>query len=113
MSTYDDLVATAETAVAEAETLDALGVLQAEFLGKKARINLAKKELGNLDPDRRADAGRALNEARAAIERAFRCRRQALEVDARAAQLESERLDLHRGPDHVASWTCASRHPGA
>lgn len=94
MSIHDDLVAEAEAAVATVATLDELGARQSDYLGKKAAINLAKKELGSLEPDQRADAGKAINAARDRIEAAFAARRAALEADARAAQLETERLDL-------------------
>ena len=94
MSTHDDLVAEAEAAVAAVATLDELGARQSDYLGKKAAINLAKKELGSLEPDQRAEAGKAINEARVRIESAFAARRTELETAARAAQLEDERLDL-------------------
>ena len=94
MSTHDDLVAEAESAAAAVATLDELGARQSDFLGKKAAINLAKKELGSLEPDQRAVAGKAINDARVRIEAAFAARRGALEAEARAAQLETERLDL-------------------
>ena len=94
MSTHDDLVAEAEAAAAAVATLDELGARQSDYLGKKAAINQAKKELGSLEPDQRAAAGKAINAARERIEAAFAARRGALEADARAAQLETERLDL-------------------
>jgi phenylalanyl-tRNA synthetase alpha chain len=90
----DTLVTTASTAAASAGSLDDLGSLQAEYLGKKAAINAAKKELGSVEPDERAVLGKAINAARAAIEGAFAERRLVLEAEARAAQLEGERLDL-------------------
>lgn len=94
MSTHDDLVAKAEAAVAAVATLDELGAQQSDFLGKKAAINLAKKQLGSLEPDQRAEAGKAINDAKIRIEAAFAARRGELEAQARAAQLEAERLDL-------------------
>ena len=45
MTTYDHLVDDANAAAAGAETLDQLSQRQGEFLGKKAAINLAKKDL--------------------------------------------------------------------
>lgn len=94
MSIHDDLVAEAESAVAAATTLDELGARQGDYLGKKAAINLAKKELGSLEPDQRAEAGKAINDARVRIEAAFAERRGELEAEARSVQLEAERLDL-------------------
>ena len=94
MTTHDTLVADAQAAAAAATSLDELGASQSDFLGKKAAINLAKKDLGSLEPDQRAEAGKAINAARQRIEAAFAARRAELEAQARAAQLESERLDL-------------------
>ncbi len=94
MTDYDDLVAKAGSAAAGAESLDALAQLESEFLGKRAVVNLAKKELGRLDPDQRAAAGRALNEARARLEQVFATRRRELDSLDRTARLEAERLDL-------------------
>ena len=94
MTDYDELVNRATGAVAAVETLDDLATVQAEYLGKKAAVNLAKKELGALAADQRAVAGKAINDARARIEAAVAEQRASLEAAARAAQLESERLDL-------------------
>ncbi len=94
MSTHDTLVADAEAAAAAASDLDELGASQSDYLGKKAAINLAKKDLGALAPDQRAEAGKVINAARERIEAAFAARRAELEADARAARLEEERLDL-------------------
>ncbi|MEM7287590.1 MAG: phenylalanine--tRNA ligase subunit alpha [Actinomycetota bacterium] len=94
MSNHDDLVAEAEAALAGVATLDELGARQSDHLGKKAAINLAKKELGSLEPDERAEAGKAINAAKGRIEELFAARRSELEIEARAAQLEDERLDL-------------------
>jgi phenylalanyl-tRNA synthetase alpha chain len=94
MTDYDELLRDAAAAATAAATLEALGQEQARFLGKNATVTLAKRDLGSLTPDERAAAGRAINEARDAIEALFAERRRAIESQARAAQLENERLDL-------------------
>lgn len=91
---FDTLISSAADAATAAESLEQLGRLQSEFLGKKAVINAAKKELGGLEAPERAEAGKALNAARATIEAAFAARRSTLEAEARMVQLEGERLDL-------------------
>jgi len=94
MTDYKELVDAAVAAALGADDLAALGALQADFLGKKAAINAAKKQLGSLEPDQRASAGKAINQAREQIEAAFGQRRETLEQAARLVQLEAERLDL-------------------
>jgi phenylalanyl-tRNA synthetase alpha chain len=67
---------------------------EADLLGRRSALADAKAALGALAPAQRRDAGRAVNEARTAIEAAVAARRTVLEAGARAAQLEAERLDL-------------------
>jgi phenylalanyl-tRNA synthetase alpha chain len=90
----DALVADATSAVAEVADLDALHALQSSLLGKKAAIVGAKKQLGSLPPQERVELGKAINEARAAIETAIAEREVDLAVAARRVRLEAERLDL-------------------
>ncbi len=67
----DAIVSDAVAAVADVGDLDELQAIQTGALGKKAPIVAAKKELGSLPADQRAERGRAINEARAAIETAI------------------------------------------
>ena len=80
--------------LATVASLDELKAAELELLGKKAPLTLAKARLGQLEPDERRDAGRRLNEARAAIEVLVADARASLEAVARREQLASERLDL-------------------
>jgi phenylalanyl-tRNA synthetase alpha chain len=80
--------------ISAAETVERLRALDTELLGKRSALNGFKKQLGGLDDDGRRSAGRALNEARRAVEAAFDERRTALEDQERAVRLEAERLDL-------------------
>ena len=77
-----------------ATSLDELAQLDTELLGKKSDLTGFKKQLGGLDADERRTVGRALNEAREAIEAAFRARRADLADAERAAVVDAERLDL-------------------
>ena len=77
------------------EDLADSGVLQSGLLGKKAAIVGAKKQLGSLPPDERADAGQAINDAREAIEAAIVAARGRTRTrPSERARLEAERLDL-------------------
>jgi phenylalanyl-tRNA synthetase alpha chain len=93
----DDLRRIADEGIARlaaATTLDELRSIEGELLGKKSALAQFRQGLGELDPDARRDAGKALNEARAAIAEAGAERRVAIEAEARVARLEAERLDL-------------------
>jgi phenylalanyl-tRNA synthetase alpha chain len=87
--------------IAAAVTLDEIHQAETDVLGKKAPINLLKKQLGGLDPEARRTAGQALNGARARLEGELAARRRDIERAARAEQLEAERLDLTEAPAHL------------
>ena len=90
----DELVAKARERIAAAASLDDLKAADSELLGKRSELSARKQGLGSLGPDERRDAGRALNEARTAVEAAVAERRAELEAAERAERLEAERLDL-------------------
>ena len=77
-----DAVATAEKSFAGAADLDALQAVRHQHLGDRAPVALARREIGALPPAAKADAGRRVNEARAAIQGAY---------DSRLAELSAER----------------------
>jgi phenylalanyl-tRNA synthetase alpha chain len=80
--------------VAAAASVDDLATVQTDVLGRRGALSALKQRLGALDPGQRKDAGRALNEAMAAVEAALTDRRRAVGAAERRARLESERLDL-------------------
>lgn len=81
-------------AIATATDLDELKVTQGEVLGKRGALTALNQTLGSLPPGDRKAAGAVINDARARLQAAIDERRAALEVTARAARLEAERLDL-------------------
>jgi phenylalanyl-tRNA synthetase alpha chain len=98
--------------IAGAADLEDLREVEADLLGKKGRLTLLKRQLGDLEPDARRAAGQALNDARASLEAAVEGRRRALSSVARAEQLAAERLDLtevtearRRGSLHLVTQT--------
>jgi phenylalanyl-tRNA synthetase alpha chain len=100
--------------IAAASDVDELRAVETDLLGKKSELNARKRQLGELDPDERRQAGQALNAARTALEAALAERRAALEEVERAAQLGAERLDLTefrpaawRGHHHLVTQTIA------
>jgi phenylalanyl-tRNA synthetase alpha chain len=103
-----DAVAKAEQAFAAAADPDALAGLKHLHLGDRSPVSLARREIGALPPAAKADAGKRVNQARAAIQAAF---------DARAAQLEArqaERILAEERVDVTLPWDRrprGARHP--
>ena len=96
-------------AAGDIATLDGIRV---QALGRKGSITGLMKRLGSLEPERRRDVGRMLNDAKDAVEEAIGTRRKQLESDGMAARLEAERLDVTlpprpetRGAVHPVSQT--------
>jgi phenylalanyl-tRNA synthetase alpha chain len=89
-----EAVATAEKAFAEATDLDALAAVKHLHLGDRGPVLLARRELGALPPQARADAGRRVNEARVAVQAAYDERLAALTAERDARVLREETVDV-------------------
>jgi len=104
----DDAVAEASQAFLGAPTPDDLTGLKHLHLGDRSPVSLARREIGALPPAAKADAGKRVNQARAAIQAAF---------DARAAELEAlqaERILAEERVDVTLPWDRrprGARHP--
>src|SRR2546423_3829883 len=90
----DDAVAAAEKAFAGASDLDALTALKPAHLGDRAPVSLARREIGSLPPAAKADAGKRVNEARAAIQSAFDARTAVLAAVREQRVLAEEAVDV-------------------
>ena len=110
----DDIRAAREAALADvtaATSLDALAAVDTEVLGRRGTLGRLKTQLGSLGSvDERRHAGRELNDATAAVTDALSVKRGELAGEARAAQVEGERLDLteflgkpRRGRAHIVT----------
>src|SRR5256884_8785767 len=98
----DDAVAAAEKAFAGASDLDALTALKPAYLGDRSPVSLARREIGALPPAAKADAGKRVNQARAAVQAA---------LDARAAVLRAEREQRVLAEERVDVTLPWDRHP--
>ena len=81
-----------------ATTLEQLRAARQELLGKRSSLAAFNQRLGAMAPEERREAGRRVNEARAALEAAADERGRALAEDQRRLRLEAERLDLTEVP---------------
>ncbi len=98
--------AAGEQAFAAAGDTEHLLVARSAHLGPRSPLALASRELGALPPQAKADAGRRVNEVRAALQTAYDARAAALADAELALRLAAERVD-------VTLPTDAGRLPGA
>lgn len=80
--------------IAAADTLAALQDLRVRYLGKKGVLTQRLKGLGQLPQEERREAGRLVNLDKEKVERALDERRAALERAGMQAELERERVDV-------------------
>src|SRR5262245_3541015 len=66
----------------------------AEFLSRKGRLPQPMRGLGQLPGEKRAEAGRAVNELKSALEEGFAARQAEVEARELEAALEAERVDV-------------------
>jgi phenylalanyl-tRNA synthetase alpha chain len=95
----------ARTAFDAAADLGALHAAHTAHLGPRSTVALARRELGSLPPQARADAGRRVNATHAEIRRAYDERRSRLEQERDARVLRDEAVDV------TLPWD--RRHAGA
>ncbi len=101
-------VADAEKAFAAAADLDALATAKPAHLGDRSPLLTARREIGALPPQAKAEAGKRLNESRAAAQAAFDARRVALIAERDERVLREEAVDVTLPWDRVP---IGARHP--
>ena len=79
---------------ATADTLDALEAVRIDALGKKGRISVMMRALGEMDAEARKQAGQELNVAKDRISQAIDAKQSDLSAAALNARLASESLDV-------------------
>ncbi len=94
MSDLENLANEAEEASNAASTLENLAEVQAQFLGKKSKLVEAKKALGTLPAEDRANAGKKINEIKGQIEQLISSRQAVLQESEWSSKFNKERMDL-------------------
>jgi phenylalanyl-tRNA synthetase alpha chain len=92
----------ATSAFAGATTLEALTALKSAHLGDRSPVLLARREIGSLPPQAKADAGKRVNEARQSVQAAY---------DERHAVLLAERDERVLAEEAVDVTLPTERHP--
>ena len=95
-------------AIAAAQTLDELKDARIAHFGDRAPLTLANAEIGALPPQARAQAGKRVGAARAAVRQAVADRTAALEADRDRRVLLEEAVDVTLPWDRLAP---GARHP--
>jgi phenylalanyl-tRNA synthetase alpha chain len=94
MNELDTLLASAQTAFAQAATPADLENAKALFLGKSGRVTELMKGMATLSVDEKKSRGAAINVVKQGIEGALTARRQALADAELQIQLKAEALDV-------------------
>jgi phenylalanyl-tRNA synthetase alpha chain len=101
-------VAEALAAIAAAADLDELKAVRLAHDGDSSALALANREIGALPPAAKADAGKRVGQARAAVREALNARREVLEDERDARVLVDEAVDVTLPTDRVLA---GARHP--
>jgi len=88
------LLAQAQTAISQAEDLNALDALRIQWLGKKGLLTEQLKQLGQLPQEQRKPFGESINQAKRALQSAIGQRQQHIEQNALALKLRAESIDV-------------------
>ena len=94
METIDALLAEANTSIAACNDLQQLRQLQIDYLGKKGKVSLLLRTLGQCPPDERQARGQQINNAKQTVQAAIEEKQSALEVQALQHQIETETVDV-------------------
>ncbi|RRQ20110.1 phenylalanine--tRNA ligase subunit alpha [Thiohalobacter thiocyanaticus] len=90
----DKLTRQALDAVAAAADLRALDDVRVQYLGKKGLLTAQLKQLGQLPPDERKQAGQVINQAKEAVQQAIEARKSDLQQAELDRRLAGETLDV-------------------
>jgi phenylalanyl-tRNA synthetase alpha chain len=104
----DEALAAGRAAFAAAGDLGSLAEAHVAHLGNRSPVALARREIGALPPQARADAGKRVNDVLAALQTAYAHRQLELEVDRDRRALATETVDVTLPWDR---WPAGSRHP--
>ncbi len=90
----DKLLDEAKETLEKAGSLKELDDVRIRYLGKKGKVTLLLKGLGNLSPEERPGAGQAVNKARNEIENLLNARKNEVQDQERDRQVRSQVMDI-------------------
>jgi phenylalanyl-tRNA synthetase alpha chain len=92
--TFNELIRSAQSAFAEVKTKDELENVRITFLGDKGELKSQQKRLGTLSKEEKPILGKALNEARTAIEEAFKTAKNKIDANELEERLKTQKIDV-------------------
>ncbi|WP_024877849.1 phenylalanine--tRNA ligase subunit alpha [Saccharomonospora piscinae] len=101
-------VEAAEQEFAAAADLDALAAVKPAHFGDHAPLSLARRAIGSLSKEQKAEAGKRVNEARTRVQAAFDERKAVLQAERDEHVLRAEAVDVTLPWDRVPR---GARHP--
>lgn len=104
----EDIVAKAESEIANAHNADELKTLEKKFLGRKGELTLLLREISNVPPEERGAVGKAGNEAKKEIEAALADQLFALDKEKVGEISEEDFIDITVPPKKTSR---GKRHP--
>ena len=112
MQALEDVLEEGREATERAADPAALDEVRVHYLGRSGVLTGLLRELGKLPAEERPQAGKRINEAKAALQALLEDRRATLEKERLSAALERERVDVtlpgrreHRGGTHPITHT--------
>lgn len=89
-----DIVGRNQAEIEAAQDLPSLDQVRVKALGKKGELTSLLKQLGQLDPADRPEAGARINEAKQAVQAALEARKEVLEQEQLAGALAADAVDV-------------------
>ncbi|WP_211665145.1 phenylalanine--tRNA ligase subunit alpha [Leucothrix arctica] len=80
--------------ISAAASLVALDEVRVRYMGKKGLLTDQLKQLGQLPPEERREAGQEINKAKKALAEALDLRKESMQEEALNARLQAERVDV-------------------
>ena len=84
----------AKAAIADASTVERLEQVRVAVLGRKSRLTQLMRDVSNLPPDQRPEAGKVVNEVKRTLAEALEQRHSRLEAESRTRQIAGGRVDV-------------------
>ena len=89
-----ELMDQAHQELSAAASLAALDEVRVRYMGKKGILTDQLKQLGQLPPEQRRDAGQEINKAKQALAAALEARKESMQEEALNERLQAERVDV-------------------
>lgn len=89
-----ELMGQAHEEISAAASLAALDEVRVRYMGKKGLLTDQLKQLGQLPPEERREAGQEINKAKKALASALDLRKESMQEEALNARLQAETIDV-------------------